>query len=356
MGARETRTGPPRLMRAAAVGATVAVLATGGWAAASAEPALPPLELPTPGHTYVTPDAPQGFGEPDTRPPGTVEFGDALGAPPGGNADALVLSTPDGSAKATYFTTALNGPLSTFLSSSYYAKRDESSTGAANQFPSFQIVIDFNGPDDGGFSTLTFEPVYQSGDNANQTSGTWNRYDTGQGVFCSTKVMPGFEANQTQCSNGGTKTLPEIIEANPAAVVTGAGVNQGSGNPGILSAVDLFQAGTTTYNFERKAPLPPVVPGDPGDPACMPKPDDPGTGMPGDEQPGDGHPGKGDHPDKGDHPGKDGGGWGEDPKSHPEPEHPKPEHPKGDHHGGGEHSHGGDGGHHHGPKPPHCEM
>ncbi len=357
------------MVRAAAIGATVAALATGGWTFASAEPALPPLpELPVPGQTYVTPDSPHGFTETDTRAPGTVETSDALGAPPQGNADALVLNTPDGNAKATFFTTERNGPLSAFLSSSYYAKKDPSSTGAANQFPSFQIEVDANGLAEGGFSTLTFEPVYQQGDNANQTAGTWNKYDTGTGLFCSTRQIGGFEANQTRCDNGGTKTLLQIIEANPDIVVTKTGINQGSGNPGILAAVDLFQVGSTTYNFERKAPLPPVVP-EPEEPDCdVPTPHDPGPGteppggeQPGHPKPGNGHPGDGGHPD-----GAQGGGWGEDPKSHPKPEHPKPEHPKpehpaGEHPGGGqpggEHPEGPHGGGHpDGPKPPTCES
>ena len=361
MGARGTRTKPPRVVRAAAVGATVAILATGGWTMASAAPSLPlpTPELPVPGQTYVTPDDLHGFGSDDDRGTGSRDFSDELGAPPMGNADALVLKTPENGDKVQFLTAELAGPLETFLSSSYYAQRAATSTGSDIQFPSFQIPVDKNGGalESGDFSTLTFEPVYQVVQNT--ASGSWNKYDTGTGLFCSTRQIGGFEANQTQCSNGGTKTLEQIIADNPGITALAAGVNQGSGNPGIVSGVDLIQVGSTTYNFERKAPLPPVVP-EPENPGCEPKPHDPGHGhgMPDGEQPGHPHPGDGGHPD-----GMQGGGdkggedpKSEDPKSHPKPEHPKGEHPKGDH-PGGEHPEGPHGGGHpDGPKPPTCES
>lgn len=295
-------------MKAVAVGATVAALAAGGWTAAVAAPSpVPPL--PVPGQTYVTPGDLHGFAG-EVRPDGTREFTDEFGAPELiGGADALKLSTPSGAAKVQFFTDELAGDPEKFLSSSYYAFRSSESEAPEFQFPSFQIEVDSNGDAPGGFSTLFFEPVNQTGPNADQTADRWNEYDTGTGLFCSTRVIGGFTAtpDQTFCSNGGTKTLPEIFAANPDLTVLRAGVNQGSGNGGLISAVDLVQVGDTTYNFEQEAPLPPVTP-PPGEPGC-------------DDPKGDEHP-EGEHPKGDEHPKNDHSKGGE---------HPKGEHPKGGH-------------------------
>lgn len=315
-----------RVGRVAAVGAAVLALGVGGWSAASAAPSPPlpipplpvlPMSQPASGQTYVTPNDLHGFMATDDRLAGTREFTDALGAPPLGGTDALKLSTPGPDDKVTFFTTEQAGLLEKFESSSYYAKRDEGSTAAAAQFPSFQITVDKNGGtlETGDFSTLTFEPVYQTGANANQSAGTWNKYDTGTGLFCSTRQIGGFEANQTRCDNGGTKTLAEIAAANPGITATSFGINQGSGNGGLTSAVDLLQVDATTYNFERTAPATTPTPG--GPPNCDPPK--------GDHPKGD-HP-KGDHP-KGEHP-KDGHGkGGSTAGDHTQGEHPQGEHPE----------------------------
>ena len=46
--------------------------------------------------------------------------------------------------------------------------------------------------------------------------------------------------------------LDKIIEANPAARIEVLGVNQGSGNSGLLAAVDGLTVGGTTYDFEPR--------------------------------------------------------------------------------------------------------
>lgn len=88
--------------------------------------------------------------------------------------------------------------------------------------------------------------------------------------------------------------MAEIIAANPGITALGAGFNQGSGNGGLVSAVDLLQVGATTYNFERNAPLIPEPP-KPGHPDC----DAPKAGH-GQDHPGNGGHDKGGH-DTGDH-------------------------------------------------------
>ncbi|MBW0104094.1 hypothetical protein [Pseudonocardia sp. KRD291] len=329
MGVEDSTARRHRAGRVAAVGAAVLVLGVGGWSAASAAPPLPlplpSLPLPAPGQTYVTPDDLHGF-DAEITGEGTQDFTDELGAPPAGGMDALKIATPGGGDKVQFFTSELAGPLENFESSSYYAKRDVASTANDAQFPSFQITVDKNGGafETGDFSTLSFEPVYQSGANSNQTAGTWNKYDTGIGLFCSSRPIGGYEANQTRCDNQGFRTLSEIVEENEGITVLSAGINQGSGNAGLTSAVDLVQVGATTYNFERTAPVTPPTPGEP--PNCEPPKDEHPDEWGQDEHP------KGDHP-KGEH-GKGEGGKGEHGKGggeHPKGEHPGDEHPQDEH-------------------------
>ena len=166
--------------------------------------------------------------------------------------------------------------------SAYQAKADN-----PIQFPSLQLIVDFNGSADGGFSTLTYEPIYNAGDD--RTPGQWNRYQAGAGKWCSTKAIPGvIEDAQKQCSNGGDKPLSDYVAAAPDLVVQAVQINQGSGNPGLLAGVDLVSTPSTTYDFETPKPADPTDPTDPGN-----------GGHPGD---GGGHPGNG-----GGHPGNGGG-------------------------------------------------
>ena len=96
-------------------------------------------------------------------------------------------------------------------------------------------MIDFNGDAEGGFSTLTYEPVYNDEFGASLVPGQWNRYEAGSQGWCSTRVIPGvFDEGENQCSNGGV-LLADISAALPDTVVQSFGVNQGSGNPGLIS-------------------------------------------------------------------------------------------------------------------------
>ncbi len=124
--------------------------------------------------------------------------------------------------------------------------------GMENQLPALNMVIDFNGPAvAGGFSTLVFEPVY----NLNQqavVNNTWQTWDAFNGIWWSTRAINGQCAGATpECD----KTWTEIVMNNPDAVILGGyGINQGSGNAGLIAASDVLTIGDNdscvTYNFE----------------------------------------------------------------------------------------------------------
>ncbi|HSK58666.1 MAG TPA: hypothetical protein VK935_06395, partial [Actinomycetospora sp.] len=216
--------------------------------------------------------------------------------------------------------------------------------GAADdpvQFPSMQLVVDFNGAAEGGFSTLTYEPVYNPG--GGTAPDEWHRYEAGAGNWCSTREIPGVITDaQRSCSNGGAKPLTEYVAGQPEIVVNALVLNQGTGNPGLDAAVDLVSTPSTTYDFELTAPE--VVPGpDECEETTLPElpelpegehggghedggQDDGGHedggnhdgGNAGHEQPDAGHEGGG-HEGGGHEGGENGGGGGEEPEPQPEP-------------------------------------
>jgi len=183
----------------------------------------------------------------DTRAPGTFDFvlGPA-GAPLGYG--SLHLSTPDGTAKVNLGNAQLAGtPLADVDALSYSTYRSSASTGLSVQAPSLQLAVTGT---TGGFTTLVFEPVYNT-DQGTVTDDTWQDWDAfngGQGVWWSTHDL----ANQPAFT--GYRTWSQIVADNPNAVVQAAFINQGSGNPGIDANVDAVTLGasgdSTRYDFE----------------------------------------------------------------------------------------------------------
>jgi len=120
--------------------------------------------------------------------------------------------------------------------------------GTGSQVTALNLQVDFNGAAAGGFTTLVFEPVY----NLNQhpvTNGTWQEWIAdGSGRWWSTSAING------QCATAAIacqRTWDQIVANNPDAVITGGvGLNQGSGNAGLISSVDSFTFDCVTYNFE----------------------------------------------------------------------------------------------------------
>lgn len=119
--------------------------------------------------------------------------------------------------------------------------------GNLQQVAALNLQVDFNGPDvAGGFTTLVFEPVYNTAQGA-VVSGEWQDWDAdGSGIWWSTQPINGV------CAFTCYVPWEDIVAANPDAfILGGVGVNQGSGNPGLVSNVDAFTFDESTYDFER---------------------------------------------------------------------------------------------------------
>ena len=129
--------------------------------------------------------------------------------------------------------------------------------GSAQQVAALNMQVDVNGLDvAGGFTTLVFEPVYNTAQGA-VVSGQWQTWDAfGSGIWWSTRPINGQCAGATAACD---KTWAEIVAHNPDAVILAFGVNQGSGNPGLVTSVDRLVIGFTTaacpfvYDFEPDA-------------------------------------------------------------------------------------------------------
>ena len=70
------------------------------------------------------------------------------------------------------------------------------------------------------------------------------------GIWWSTQPINGQCAGATSPCD---KTWAEIVANNPDAVILAVGINQGSGNPNLVTAVDAFTFDNDTYNFESSA-------------------------------------------------------------------------------------------------------
>ena len=194
----------------------------------------------------VTPVDTQGWSTAETRNTGSVTYTSEYGAPTGFGHSALKLDTPAGNDKAQYAHSADKALLNEINDISYYAYRSSASTTIAGQAPAVNLTIDFNGAADGGFATLVYEPIYQTGGAAAVHNDEWQKWTAdGSSIWWSTKVMPGV-------TNAFTSyvSLADIQAANPDATVTDVRLNQGSGNAGLVSGVDGLTFNGTTYNFE----------------------------------------------------------------------------------------------------------
>jgi hypothetical protein len=184
-----------------------------------------------------------------TRDGGAGLFRSGPGSPPSG-VGSFELSTTTSNDKAYLFNYDHKGTaLSTISAIEYSTYRR---VGSLQQVAALNLEVDFNGPAvDGGFTTLVFEPVYNTvqGEVLNGVWQTWDAFNGGNARWWSTKDIPGA------CSFNCFVSWADILAANRQAVILGAfGVNQGGGNPGLTSAVDKLTLGyggnTITYNFE----------------------------------------------------------------------------------------------------------
>ena len=183
-----------------------------------------------------------------TRAAGTGVFRTGPGTPPAG-VGSFEMSTPTGLDKATLFNYDHIGTALADIDKMSYATYRTVGIGVA--LPSINIQVDYNGAAPGGFTTLVFEPYFNTDQPAvqNDVWQTWDAYNGGQAMWWSTAVIPG-----TLCSHCPV-TWDTIVSANPDATILGGyGINQGSGNPGIVASSDVLTLGSNgeciTYNFE----------------------------------------------------------------------------------------------------------
>jgi hypothetical protein len=183
-----------------------------------------------------------------SRLAGTGVFTTGPGSPPLG-IGSITFETPTSADKVQLFNYDHVGtPLSQVRSMSYATYR---TAGTGQQVTAINVEVDVNGAAPGGFTTLVFEPVYNTSQGA-VVSGQWQRwdaYDGGNAIWWSSNPIPGAPNRDTFVS------WNSIVAANPNAVIVGGfGLNQGSGNPALVSSVDALHFDTPdasiTYDFE----------------------------------------------------------------------------------------------------------
>lgn len=159
--------------------------------------------------------------------------------------------TPTGTDKGTLFNYDHVGtPLSSITAIAYSTYRTAADNPA--QVAAINLQVDVNGSEAGGFTTLVFEPVYNTNQGAlvNGQWQSWDAYAGGTAIWWSSNNIPGAPNRDTFVP------LSTIIALNPNAVIIGGvGINQGSGNPALTTAVDAFKLGyggnSITYDFEQ---------------------------------------------------------------------------------------------------------
>jgi hypothetical protein len=184
-----------------------------------------------------------------TRLAGNGVFRVGPGAPPS-RIGSFETVTPTGADKVTLFNYDHVGTALADIDQIGYATYRDSGA-VANQLPAINIQVDANGAAPGGFTTLVFEPVYNTNQGAIQDDAwqTWDAYAGGQAIWWSSNPIPGAPNRDTFVS------WDTILANNPDAVIVGGfGVNQGSGNPALTASTDVLTLGydgeCVTYDFE----------------------------------------------------------------------------------------------------------
>lgn len=189
-----------------------------------------------------------------TRPtaPGTAEFRSGPGTPPAGAGSLELATTTDLDKVYAFNYDHVDTKLNEITAMGYSSYR---SAGSAQQATALNVQVDYNGPAvEGGFTTLVFEPVYNTAQGAvvDNTWQTWDAFKNGEAKWWSTKPIPGAP---TQSSYVSWATI--VAQNQDATILGGFGVNQGSGNPGLTVAVDNLTIGDadslTVYDFEAVA-------------------------------------------------------------------------------------------------------
>ena len=187
-----------------------------------------------------------------TRNAATGAFIDGPSTPPLGTG-SFQISTPTGNDKGFLFNFDHTGTaISTITAISYSTYVSTPGSSDARQAPSINIQIDKNGGafEVGDFSTLVFEPVYNT-TQGNVTVGSWQTWDA-----YASGTASWWMTNSALCPAAATLcTWSDVLANYPnATIIGGFGINQGSGNGGLAAAVDALTLGyggnSITYNFE----------------------------------------------------------------------------------------------------------
>jgi len=245
----DIRTGVKKIKTKTFMAISGVTLGTAGLAMAVAMP----LAARAASNIVVTPTNLQGWSTlasdgADNRGSGAVTFTSDFGAPTGFGVGSLKLSTTLGTDKAQIVHAAPSGTLLSSVEKIGYSTYRQSPVADANQIAAINLVVDINGSSSGGFDTLVFEPVYQTGGVAAINNDVWQNWDaSGSAIWWSTHDINGT------CASSCYTSLSAIQANNPDAVVQGYIINQGSGNPLLVSGVDAFTFNDSTYDFEPYA-------------------------------------------------------------------------------------------------------
>lgn len=192
-----------------------------------------------------------------TRNAGSISFLPGPGTAPLG-CGSLQLSTPGVNDKAwLYNYDHINTPLSDITALFYLTYK---TAGLPIQVPAMVMEVDANGPQQaGGYTVLVYEPYYSTpppppASIQTNTWQTWDAFNVGRGLWWSTRPLNGV------CALDCFVSWNTILAHNPQAVIAGGfGLNQGTGNPGLISAVDVLSIGirgsTTIYDFDNSSAL-----------------------------------------------------------------------------------------------------
>ena len=206
----------------------------------------------------------------DTRLPGTGLFENGPLTPPLGTG-SFELSTPTSTSKVQLFTDRYDGvALDDIDGIGYSSYREPGSTGDV-AMAALNLRVDTN-DDNTPDAYMVYEPYQDLGSAAVQT-GVWQSWDAYRGGAAKWWFNTGFGgcAQATPCTwntivndFSSSLTIEEGTSCGPGNVVTpcpgSLGLNQGSGNGGVVSNADALYVDTggnkTTFDLERDPPMP----------------------------------------------------------------------------------------------------
>lgn len=207
----------------------------------------------------------------DTRAPGTGTFEEGPGDTPLGTG-SFELRTSDSTAKVQLFTDRYDGTrLADVDGIGYSTYRDPSSTGFIAGVTALNLRVDLTG-DGSPDAYMVFEP-YQDQGNGAVLTGVWQDWD----AYRDGEAKWWLNTGAGDCGQATPCTWDQIVAKFPNATIEegttcgpGAapktpcpgslGLNQGSGNSGIVTNVDALYVSVggnrTTFDFELTPPRP----------------------------------------------------------------------------------------------------